>query len=212
MKPAYRVIDHIVYCVPDLDTAIDKLERQLGIRPVYGGSHQMQGTHNALLDLGESCYLEILAVDSDNQTKTADRWMGIDLISQPTVTRWALKSDDLVKDQHLIRQYDKRLAHKSEGSRVTASGQRLTWQMILPQPRPLIELVPFMVDWSQSEIHPCDGLKAGCLLTEIELKGPANGDRTGCLSEILEEDLTVLQADSPQISITVKGPNGTITL
>ena len=61
-----REIDHIVYCVPDLENGIDYIEELLGIRPVFGGRHLSNGTKNALLNLGDNCYLEILAVDDES--------------------------------------------------------------------------------------------------------------------------------------------------
>ena len=89
-----RKIDHIVYAVPDLSAACDELEELLGVRPIFGGYHDSQGTKNALLNLGNQCYLELLAVDEANTKIEAPRWMGVDLIQHPRITRWAIKSDN----------------------------------------------------------------------------------------------------------------------
>jgi len=56
-------IDHIVLAVPNLEEGILWLEKKLGVRPAYGGQHLTEGTHNALLNLGNNCYLELLAID-----------------------------------------------------------------------------------------------------------------------------------------------------
>ena len=42
-------LDHIVYAVPDLDEGIRNIHEKLGVMPVYGGRHLLEGTHNALL-------------------------------------------------------------------------------------------------------------------------------------------------------------------
>jgi hypothetical protein len=57
---------------------------KLGVKPVIGGRHLLHGTKNALINLGNQCYLEILAKDEENPTFKGTRWMGIDLITQPT--------------------------------------------------------------------------------------------------------------------------------
>ena len=68
-----RSIDHIVYCVQDLDAAMDWFEDQTGVRPEFGGYHTTQGTKNALVGLGEDRYLEFLAVDSKSQVSRSSQ-------------------------------------------------------------------------------------------------------------------------------------------
>ena len=62
-----RQIDHIVYTVPNLEKAIDWFAEISGIRPAFGGYHTTQGTKNAVVNLGNSCYLELLAADDANK-------------------------------------------------------------------------------------------------------------------------------------------------
>jgi len=61
--------DHIVYAVTNLEAAIDEFEKLSGLRPVFGGYHTTKGTKNALVNLGNECYLEILAIDEGNTGK-----------------------------------------------------------------------------------------------------------------------------------------------
>ena len=61
-----RQIDHIVYTVLNLDTAIADFDRKLGVRPIFGGYHTVFGTKNALINLDNGIYLELLAADETN--------------------------------------------------------------------------------------------------------------------------------------------------
>ncbi len=206
-----REIDHIVYCVPDLDEAMDKLENLLGVRPVIGGSHLTKGTKNALLNLGKKCYLEILAVDHENTDFEGERWMGIDLITQSKITRWSLKSDDLENDSTILSRYSPKLAKINDGSRKTTSGNLLSWKMILPTTRPEVEILPFMTDWTQSDVHPTDALEPRCSLKNISLFHPDPMKLQGILND-LNINIEILHGDEAQISIDLMSPNGLVSL
>lgn len=202
-----RRIDHIVYAVPDLAAACQHIEDDWGIRPRIGGRHLTQGTQNALLNLGQGCYLEILALDPSNQAIAAPRWMGIDLIDAPLISRWALRSSDLKADQTVLRAYHPEMGTRSSGERQTTQGDVLRWKMILPLANPEVELVPFMVDWRSSHAHPCDQLPAGCQLRALHLYHPAPASLTAVLHQ-LGDDRSVQLAAQPRMVIDVETPNG----
>jgi hypothetical protein len=202
-----RAIDHIVYCVHDLDKAIEQFERIFGIRPAIGGRHLTKGTKNALLNLGEKCYLEILAIDEANSRFSQARWMGIDIIDGPKITRWALKSQHLEEDSMLLKGHSLDLGQIEEGSRMTADGNELTWRMVLPASTPEVELVPFMTDWSGSASHPTDTLEEGCFLRQINLFHPDGSSKQSILFQ-LGADVHIQMSDHPHISILVETPNG----
>ena len=206
-----RVIDHIVYCVPNLESALDDLENRLGIRPVFGGRHLTKGTKNALLNLGNGCYLEILAVDEENDTISGPRWMGIDLIATPKITRWCLKSDMLQTDSEILKSYALNLGHQDQGSRMTSDGKLLVWNMILPASHPEVELVPFMVDWSKSEMHPCDALTEKCTLQSIHLHH-SNPIEIQPTLDALGWELNIDLASQAHISIDIQSPKGLVRL
>jgi hypothetical protein len=206
-----RKIDHIVYSVLDLDQAMDHIESQLGVRPVFGGYHKTQGTKNALLNLGEGCYLEILAVDEHNAKIKSPRWMGIDLITKSRITRWALKSEDIDLDSKVLNAHNDKMGTIYQGSRKTTTGETLAWKMILPLSSPDIELIPFMVDWSESAFHPTEKLQEGCSLKEISLAGSA-ADKSNQVFNELSISNNISNTINTTISITIEGPNGLIIL
>lgn len=206
-----RNIDHIVYAVPDLEEAIDQLEKRLGVRPQFGGRHTTKGTKNALLNLGNACYLEILAVDESNTDIFAPRWMGIDLIETSKITRWSIKSDQLTQDQAILQSYQKELGEIQKGQRKLSNGKLIQWEMILPLAEPEVDILPFMTDWTYSSIHPTDSLPQLCELVSIELMHP----EPKSIQEYLEKlnlSMTISQDQNPIIRISIQTPNGIVSL
>jgi hypothetical protein len=54
-------IDHLIFAVPELEDGVAEIEARFGVRAEGGGQHVGQGTHNKLLALGPTTYLEIIA-------------------------------------------------------------------------------------------------------------------------------------------------------
>lgn len=206
-----RTIDHIVYSVPDLDIAIEQFEKATGVLPVFGGYHLTKGTKNALVNLGNQCYLEILAVDAQNTNIAPPRWMGIDLIQQPQVTRWCLKSTNLQRDSEQLQRINPLLGVINEGQRKTANGDQLAWEMILPLATPAVDVLPFMVDWKKSTVHPTDNLLPTVGLERIQLFHPLPVDQNEVLKN-LEVEIVVNKASTAAIKVHLATPKGLVIL
>ena len=86
-------IDHLVYATPDLDPGIEEIERALGVRATPGGQHPGRGTRNALIALGPTSYLEIIAPDRNQQPPREPRSFGIDELKDSRLVAWAATID-----------------------------------------------------------------------------------------------------------------------
>lgn len=206
-----RTIDHLVYAVPDLEKAMDNFENLTGIRPVFGGYHTTRGTKNAVVNLGNKCYLEILAIDETNKNSSVPRWMGVDFIKEAQMTRWALKSEDLEKDSTILKKYNTNFGEMSGGERKTAEDKLLKWKMILPLAAPAIDLAPFMCDWKESEAHPTDGLPQQCELMNLHFTHSSPNLALQLFSE-LGIHSNVLKGKSAKIFAEINTPKGIIKL
>jgi hypothetical protein len=71
-------LDHIAVIAPDLQAGVDWVAECLGIVPPPGGVHGEMGTHNHLLHLGGSLFLEVIAVDPVAGKPSHRRWFGLD--------------------------------------------------------------------------------------------------------------------------------------
>jgi len=211
MKIGNRKIDHLVYAVPDLEQAMDWFEEKSGIRPIFGGYHTTQGTKNALVNLGDGCYLEFIAIDIENTKIQPPRWMGVDLIKQPIMTRWAIKSTQMELDRPVLQAFHPKMGQISGGQRQTTSGELLKWQLTMPLPSPAVEVIPFAIDWQYSETHPTKSLQQKCSLLDLEIGHP----NVEILKEVLQKlelNITISKKRAPEIIAKIQTPNGVIEL
>jgi len=206
-----RKIDHIVYCVPNLEKAIIELENKLGVKAAIGGRHLTQGTKNALINLGNKCYLEILAIDEDNKDITTNRWMGIDLLQGSKITRWALKANDIKKDAAHLQEFNTNMGQVTGGSRKMTNGKTLTWQIAMPLSTPEVVIIPFITDWSDSEAHPTDSLDHDCKLLELRLSH-SNPLSIENLFDRMNITLSITKSEAPSIQLIIKSPKGIVSL
>lgn len=207
-----RKIDHIVYTVSDLEGAINEFEQKLGVHPIFGGYHKTFGTKNALINLNDQVYLEFLAADDDNTEVAIPRWMGVDLLTKNQITRWALKSDALKKDAAIVKKYNPDMGEIRAGSRNSADGSLLQWQLIMPLASPEVELLPFLLDWSNTEKHPSELLpNMGCELIELYGTHP-NPTLFRDLFKSLGYSFNIRPSKEISIKAIIKSPKGIIEI
>ena len=205
-------LDHLVYCVPDLAEAADRIGQALGASFAPGGRHQTEGTRNVLLRLGDRAYLELLASDPTNDRVAAPRWMGIDRADLPRLTRVALRTDDIVSHAGILKSFRPELARVIAGERQRPDGSLLRWQLTRPLPEPAIEAWPFLIDWSASAAHPAEQLpQVGCQLTDLTFTPPAPTDLQSFFDR-LEFDQSVVLGPTALLNAVISGPAGSVEL
>ena len=71
-------LDHLSIIAPTLEEGVKHVRESLDIDIPFGRKHVDMGTHNHLLSLGESAYLEVIAVDPQATAPSLPRWFGLD--------------------------------------------------------------------------------------------------------------------------------------
>lgn len=71
-------LDHITIIAPSLEEGVSHVQECLGLNVPFGQRYPYMGTHNHLLQLGNSLYLEIVAIDPDGINPNRKRWFGLD--------------------------------------------------------------------------------------------------------------------------------------
>jgi len=71
-------LDHITVVAPTLVEGVSHVRNCLDLEVPFGTRHDYMGTHNHRLQLGNSVYLEIVAVDPEGTEPGRPRWFGLD--------------------------------------------------------------------------------------------------------------------------------------
>lgn len=210
--------DHLVYAVPDLAEAVEELTARLGVRPSEGGRHPY-GTHNALLALGDTCYLEIIAADPTQASQARSRPLsfGLNHLQRPKLVTWAASAHlETVMSAARAAGYDPGVV--VEGARLRPDGVHLRWRSLRwPEarqgawPPPGDGLVPFLIEWGTHTPHPATSSAQGVQLLELTLAHPRPAEIQMML-EALHIDIAVTTGPAPAISARLQAPTGIVTL
>jgi hypothetical protein len=71
-------LDHLVVVAPTLAEGVAHVRSCIDLDVPFGQRHPYMGSHNHLLQLGDSVYLEIVAVDPNGERPSRSRWFGLD--------------------------------------------------------------------------------------------------------------------------------------
>jgi len=203
-------VDHLVYAAPDLDQAIDEVEDLLGIRAEIGGSHPGGGTRNALISLGPTTYLEIIAPDPEQSDFEGQRIFRIDDVTAPTLVTWAANANDIDRLASTAIGNGKTPGSSLAGSRRRPDGVLLAWQYTDPSTVLLDGVVPFFINWGETP-HPATSAPAGARLQALRVEHPdPEGVRRAF--EALGLAIPVTAAPRPGLIAVIESPNGTVEL
>jgi hypothetical protein len=156
----HAAIDHLVVTAPSLDEGVAYIRHELGVDMLPGGAHPLMGTHNLLLSLDDSTYLEVLAVDPTAARPNHPRWFGLDELGDrdaPALAAWVARVDDI---------------HAAVSSSSIALGKvremsrgRLRWLIAIPQDGR--GATPALIQWLSGP-HPASRLAgSGCSLVSL---------------------------------------------
>ncbi|WP_344304918.1 VOC family protein [Nocardioides bigeumensis] len=193
----------------DLDQTVDDLHEVLGTRPVEGGAHIGRGTRNYLVGLGDTCYLEVIAVDEAQPEPDQPRLFGLDKAFGPSrLVTWAVTADDFEAARTRADAAGAPLGEVGELRRAAAGGEvrvRLT-----ERPDVLEDgVVPFLVDWGTTD-HPAPNLPRVDLVG-LRLSHPQPA-RIRRLLVALGVRPALVWGVTPALEVVVQGTHGLVAL
>jgi hypothetical protein len=206
---AVKDVDHLIWGVRDLDEGIDLIRRQTGVTPIIGGVHPGRGTWNALTSLGDRRYLEILAPDPKQnlQDGTAVLLRGL---RTPQIVGWAAGTSDIGAIAQRVQSAGIHNSGIIPGSRTKPDGSVLNWKTLAVKGHDGT-VVPFVIQWGDSTVHPSEDSPQGCRLQAFRLEHPEADDMNRFL-EIMGLEARVGRESKPKLTASLETPEGVIEL
>jgi hypothetical protein len=203
-------VDHLVYATTDLNRGVEEIEKLLGVRATPGGQHPGRGTRNALISLGPTAYLEIIAPDPEQPNPKTPRPFGIDGLKESRLVAWAARGVDLERLRNEATRKGAPLGEVMSGSRRRPDGVLLSWRYTDPRTVLADGLVPFFIDWGQSP-HPARTAAQGASLITLRAEHP-DAQRVQRLLQELGLDLPVRSGAAPALVALIDSPRGRVEL
>lgn len=200
-------LDHLAVAAADLKSGSEYVEDLLGVKTVPGGKHDMMGTHNRLLRLGDDQYLEVIAIDPDGATPARPRWFSFDdpvmqarIKQTPTLVTWVARTTDI----------DQAAGHPPyDGMEVReASRGDLRWRMTFERGGNLLYegALPLLIQW-QSESTAAQMLPdSGCMLRRFVIQSPQARRVRQALQDINLRSVEINQSLQTGLAATLSTP------
>lgn len=165
-------MDHIAIIAPSLEAGVEVVRQTLGVNPQVGGEHPRMGTHNCLLKLGETFYLEVISINPNAPQPNRPRWFQLDAPDPSQAIRlatWVARTNDI---------YAATTASPIPLGEVEAMSRgQMNWLITLPTDGslPLHGIAPTLIQWTPG-VHPATTLQeSGCALVRLEGFHPEAG-------------------------------------
>jgi hypothetical protein len=197
-------LDHLAITAPTLAEGIEYVRSRLGVAPAPGGRHLRMGTHNALLSLGPSAYLEVIAVDPGGPEPGEPRWFRLDQVrdAPPRLAAWIARTDDLPAAAAADPAYARIEPFERSG---------LRWDITLPPDGGLVlgGAAPLLIHW-RTRPHPAESLpSSGCVLARLEVVHPEPGAVAALLDRIgFQDEIMVTSGPRPGLAAHLLTPDG----
>jgi len=206
-------IDHVTLGTSTLDAGIAALRDALGIEIPPGGKHPDMSTHNRVVNVGDACFLELIAIDPDAPAVPHKRWFGLDdpavqarIAKAPRGVGWVVGTDDI---DRVVAASPVELGEPRRLSRGD-----LSWRLTVPAAgaMPYDGLVPAFIQWSPGP-HPSTRMSfLGPKLEAIEMRHPRADELRGVLRQlgVLELVAVLETAPTPSLAFRFRLPDGSV--
>ncbi len=204
------LLDHILLGCSDLQRGIDFVEQHTGVRAAFGGVHPGRGTQNALLSLGERCYLEIIVPDPGQPDAKDPLAIHLRELSEPRIVGWAVHPGDLGSFAKKLHDAGVAFEGPMPGSRKRPDGRVLQWRSLTLKDNPSW-LLPFFIEWSADSKHPSEDAPHGCKLDSFAAISP-NPDSLLQVLKALSLEMPVVRGEKEHLVAKLSSSKGSFEI
>ena len=198
------MIDHILYADPDLERAVAHFSEQYGVTARPGGRHLGFGTRNALIGLDRRAYLELLAIDPEQDVAPGKRLLELDVRSAPRFAAWCARADRSLEETVAVaRDAGANLGEIRAMSRARPDGETMSWRLTLPSAGHE-GILPFYIDCGDTP-HPSASLGPQLALVSLTLRHPDPDRICGILAALGEHEVEVEYGREPSLDVVLRG-------
>lgn len=208
-------LDHVTIVADTLVQGVGHVRDALGVTVPRGGRHPRMGTHNAVAQAGPDRFLEILAIDPEEEPPERPRWFCLDrpdfqeaVAKSPRLAAWVIRTPSIEASLDAGCR-----AGLDLGSAVEMTRGDLKWLISIRDDGVLPEggMLPVLIEWSEGP-HPSHNMhQVGLTLGIITLRHPHPHRLANWLEAINARHLVEIDPESSKaagIQVAFHGPNG----
>ena len=210
------IIDHLVIGAAELDKATEQIQSFMKAEFSTGGKHPLMATHNRLIKLQNSLYMEIIAADPStflptNSTRN-NRWFSLD--SNATQKRLSLAPQPLCWVV-AVNDIERTAMHcgYNPGNVIEMTRGNFRWKITVSQNGDLPEsgVLPILIEWPKGK-HPTKTMpESNMFLEKLTLLHPHPSEIKLILSKLNINGPIWVSLGEPNLQFSLKTPdNGTV--
>jgi hypothetical protein len=172
------------------------------------------GTHNSVLKLGDSIYLEVIAIDPEGAAPSRPRWFALDtpamraaLAEAPRLIHWVARCEDIDAAVTMSPMDPGRVHPMERGS--------FRWRITIPDDGhlPADGVLPTLIQWSDA-LHPTATMpESRVRLVALSAAHPEPARIRSKLGKLsLGDALKVTFGATPRLAAMLQTPRGAVTL
>src|SRR5210317_162784 len=206
-------IDHIVIGAADLEKATKKVERLLKADFSSGGKHPLMATHNRLIKLQDSIYMEVISIDPSASmpqfSAQKKRWFSLD--SRSTKRRLSLAPQPLCWVA-AVDNIEQAVSHcgYNPGKIIEVTRDDLRWRLTVPENGKLSfdGVLPILIEWPNGK-NPAERMpESNVCLQQLTLFHSNPKKIKGILSKLNISGPIDVELGPPRIQFSFKTASG----